>query len=235
MTKKFNTILDILEWPDEYNGFKLADDVKDTDVAGVQYSQKLFDDNEGYEHWAYMQLEEYDNGYRARGVVDLSVKGINEDELAETVMAYGFNNLPEFKGQTGNSWQQILTKMLFELCPSICDYIQEFNSEDPRFEGREIIDTWLTHGDFNQQCEVLKEKIRATGACNEQTVANNELMISLGNNGWLYFPTGQSTCERAIDDFLHNLEKVGVNTDNIRIKECSLRNEDGEEIDFTTK
>ncbi len=59
----------------------------------------------------------------------------------------------------------------------------------------------------------------------------NEIMICLGDAGWVYYKTDETNCKWAIEEFEKALENAGVNTDNLNIKEAYLRNEEGNDID----
>ncbi len=59
----------------------------------------------------------------------------------------------------------------------------------------------------------------------------NELMVVFGNQGYIYFPTKASNCEDAVEDFINTLKKAGINTDNLCIMTCTLRDGEYNDID----
>ncbi len=59
----------------------------------------------------------------------------------------------------------------------------------------------------------------------------NELMVAFGSTGYVYFHTNKAICKDAVDEFLCELSRVGVNTDNLCIKTCVLRDNEENDID----
>ena len=59
----------------------------------------------------------------------------------------------------------------------------------------------------------------------------NELMVSFGKQGYLYFPTNKTNCEDAVEALYCAMQKAGINTDNMSINTCELRDPECETID----
>ena len=58
----------------------------------------------------------------------------------------------------------------------------------------------------------------------------NELRIDMPA-GWMYYKTSRENATDAFDEFVSDMESVGVNLDNVKIVLCILRDEDGNDID----
>ena len=58
----------------------------------------------------------------------------------------------------------------------------------------------------------------------------NELRIDMPV-GWMYYKTTRENAADAFDEFVSDMESVGVNLDNVKIVLCILRDEDGNDID----
>ncbi len=52
----------------------------------------------------------------------------------------------------------------------------------------------------------------------------NELYIVLKGGDYLYFDTNKNTADEALQEFEEVCERVGINTDNVRIAKTELRN-----------
>ena len=59
----------------------------------------------------------------------------------------------------------------------------------------------------------------------------NELMITFDSVGWLYFKTSKDTASKAFDDFCELCEQMGINIDNMVVKELVLRNSEMDDVD----
>lgn len=65
----------------------------------------------------------------------------------------------------------------------------------------------------------------------------NELMVVLhdGAGGyrvsWIYFNTDKASAKEALDDFYRVCDVQNINTDNLNVTRCVLRNENREDID----
>lgn len=53
----------------------------------------------------------------------------------------------------------------------------------------------------------------------------NELMIVLGNAGYIYFKTKRLSIDMALFDLNEKMNQIGVNTDNFHPKKITLRDE----------
>ncbi len=60
----------------------------------------------------------------------------------------------------------------------------------------------------------------------------NELMVIIGGRQWIYYATDQITADKAFQEFTEKCETSGFNIDNVDIFEVSLRDKNGNEIDF---
>jgi len=59
----------------------------------------------------------------------------------------------------------------------------------------------------------------------------NELMIDIGDGGWLYFKTSATTAAEAWLCFRNAIEKAGINDDNVMYTKAILRDAIGKDID----
>ncbi len=62
----------------------------------------------------------------------------------------------------------------------------------------------------------------------------NELMIILQDNTYMYYQTSATTAENALYNFHITCAANGINTDNIVITACHLRNSAQKDIDSYT-
>ena len=58
----------------------------------------------------------------------------------------------------------------------------------------------------------------------------NELRIDMPV-GWMYYKTPRENAADAFEEFVIDIENIGVNLDNVKIVLCILRDEDGNDID----
>ena len=59
----------------------------------------------------------------------------------------------------------------------------------------------------------------------------NELMVVFGKQSYIYFPTDKENCEDAVEELYRSMQKAGINTDNLRIQTCELRDKEMNNID----
>lgn len=59
----------------------------------------------------------------------------------------------------------------------------------------------------------------------------NELKIEFINNNYLYYATKETDVNRAFGEFCFVMDLVGVNLDNMKVKETVLRDRNGNDID----
>ena len=62
----------------------------------------------------------------------------------------------------------------------------------------------------------------------------NELMILIGGGQWMYYKTMQATADKAFQRFNEACDIMEVNMDNVTVKEVTLRNKTGDDIDKIT-
>ena len=134
----------------DINGFSLMDD------SCFQYGRKIFTDEEGFEHWAYVQLEGLDGCYRVRGCVNLCVNDFDEEEMTYTAKTYGYDTLQILKDEMGDSWQQIVIEQMFESDYYLSDYTEDVDSE---VDGYRTIAGWLDNGTFCDEINAALKKI----------------------------------------------------------------------------
>ena len=59
----------------------------------------------------------------------------------------------------------------------------------------------------------------------------NELMVVITTNSYLYWKTKETDARYAYREMQNNMERIGINIDNLWVCELILRNENGEDID----
>ena len=74
---------------------------------------------------------------------------------------------------------------------------------------------------------ILQRKRYPPKSHNRKDKQMNELMVVLGNAGYIYFKTKRLSIDMALFDLNEKMNQIGVNTDNFHPKKITLRDENG--------